>query len=163
LFHDSNRKYKIKSYTVDNLEDLQQPVVITIVAEGTKPARKIRDILYCPAFPLAFQGKRERQDLTEREWPLNFYYPDRVIDSVRIKFDSTLSVNSVTSPAATGEYEHFSYSFTTADSEGQIMLVLDRSNQLYWLEPEEFESYSEYRDIVKKLMASQVKFSPTTP
>ncbi len=162
LFRGSEKKFKIDSFTVINLNDKNKPISINISATMLQHPKKIVNSLYCNPFIFSGLSRREKEDLTDREVPLDLVYPSLTTDIVTIIWDSTLAVDSVSIPkndSLSFPFGELGYSASKFADGGQdsVQIEFSKSHGLYSVPPESFPDFETYRKKYKKLLKKHVK------
>ena len=159
-FPGADQKFKIESYEIVNLDDLYQPLIIKFHAQCHKKVDKLRGNIYVSPFMLCGLRGFEKEELDDRTAPLDFYYPETMIDRYSLRWDSSLGINEVIPPAADSLTASFGdISLQIEISNSCITLELTKRYFNYRLDPESFDEFELFRDRMKEINGRYVKLS----
>jgi len=159
-FPGSEHKFKIASYEIVNLDDLYQPLIIKFHAQCHKKVDKLRGNIYVSPFMLCGLRGFEKEELGDRTAPLDFYYPETMVDRYSLRWDSSLGINEVIPPAAdslTASFGDISLQIKISDS--CVTLELTKRYFNYRLDPESFDEFELFRNRMKEINGRYVKLS----
>jgi len=157
-FDGSEKKYRIESYEIHNLKELDEPVIISVRAVGIKPLRKIGATLYCGPFVLDEMYSFEKADLEERAFPLYLYYPELVQSSITITWDSSLAADSVDIPGSDSLIYPFGELHLASQRSGDTVHVdFIKTYHAYQLDVDQFTDFETFRDKNKNIIKRYVK------
>ena len=104
-------------------------------------------------------SRREKTNLSNRQFSLSLYYPDLEEDEITITWDSAIAVDSITAPmddSVSFACGHFSLECSRTETE--ISLTIRKAYEAYGIEPEQFEAFEDYRERVKRALSQYIKF-----
>lgn len=157
-FGGAEKIFRIDSYEIRNLEDLEEPVVITLRASGVKPLRKIGPTLYCDPFVLDEIQDFEKTDLEDRAYPLYLFYPELEQSRVTITWDSALAADSIAIPGRDSVSYPFGELHLDSRQSGDTVFVdFRKSYHAYQLEVDQFADFEAFRDRNKDIIRRYVK------
>lgn len=156
-----NRKetlFKLESYSFENIDDITKPVVLHLQASMIKPLDKISNKWYINPF-LFFREKNMTKVATaKREFPINLGYPFEVLDSVQIKLDSSIVVDSIISlPSDTIDTPFLSFSTNLTSDKNKFVSEISFQQKTYQLNPENFLEYEIFYKRLKKVTSKYFK------
>ncbi|MBU0984064.1 MAG: hypothetical protein KKA42_09355, partial [candidate division Zixibacteria bacterium] len=158
-FHGANQTYRILTRDVLGLEEMYDPVVVRVTCESVKPVRKLGSTVYCEPFFAEGLASFEDEDLTDRVFPLNTYYPDRNTTTIVVTWDSSLAADSICLPpddSVSFDFGGFSCrSELTADT---VRIALEKTCRTYQIMPERFDEFDEFRDRLDAMIKTRLKF-----
>ncbi|MDH4157608.1 MAG: DUF3857 and transglutaminase domain-containing protein [candidate division Zixibacteria bacterium] len=152
------RSFRIRSVSVQNLQDADKPLVITVAATKFKPEDEIGGTVYCNPFFFNALHKREQVPLEKRLFPLDMVYPDSEVDHIILTRDESLPVNSVVVPAP----DSISFSFGRIRLDSRVagdtaFIDLAKAYSVYAIEVDEFGEYETFRGRLKDIVGQNVK------
>ncbi len=157
-FQGANSKFKINSYEIENLDDFEAPVIISIEAQTLKPARRIGKTVYFDPFIFNELTRLEKTDVTDREYPLNMFYPELIEDSIVVRWQNSLAPDSVFAPEGDSlVFACGSFSLCSSTDSAEIRLFASKAYDTYSIEPEQFEDFAAYRTRMKEAFSQHVK------
>ena len=145
--------YTVKNYSIENLNDIYKPFLLNVSALSINPIKKVGHVFYidpCVIEP----GLGVTLSEYERVRPIKFSYPRTTIDSVRLVFDSGLTIDSLVLPAAL-EYSSdlgnwkISSSVTDSGAHNEIVLTLTNTLDKIVILSEQFEELKKFSAIVE--------------
>jgi len=158
-FDISEKLFDIEQVEADNLDDLSQPVVVHLSATLKKPARKIGGKLYLDPFLLtASPTGVEREDLTDRKYPLNQFTPDSKTDRIIVSWDSTIRIDSAEALAGidfNNDLGKFEFTFESFDDSVKITSL--RESYVCMVDTSQFESYAVLRNFGTSALNQKLK------
>lgn len=152
LFADSKRKFVITSHEVENLEDINQPLIITLTGKCTRRADLIKNHIYCKPMFLDRPRSYENTAMKDRTLPINLYYPKKLTHEITIQWDDNLGVNNVKLPPDiefTSEIGSLSFA-SDFDSLG-VHIEYEKEFKAYQVEYEELEKFREFQATLKEI------------
>lgn len=160
LFVDGKKRYVLREYQINNLDDIYLPVELTISATSRRPIREIRGTKYVKPFVFSRLGRYERLDLEDRDDPVDLYCPELEHDIVTISWDSTLPEQPVELPLdTTMTCDLGVLSLKSERSTDTVRLELRRGYNTDIVPPEQFGQFVAFRDLYRELLNNRVKFS----
>ena len=158
-FSGADKKYKISSFDIANLDSLHLPIEISMRARGTKPLRKIGVTIYADPFLLNPLSDLEEVITVEREFDLNLYYPRLTTDHITITWDSTLSFDSVAIPVTDSAFfDNGKVVLQSSRQDSKVTLTTEKSYNSYEIGVTQLAAFEDFRDKMKKLKSQRVKF-----
>lgn len=155
LFADTKRKLSIDSYEIENLDDINQPLIITLTGHCSRPVDKIKNQLYCKPMFLDQPVSFENAPMKERVLPLNLYYPDRLEHQISITWDSALPVDSVVIPDDTSFSGSFgSLSFASLADSNSVQIEYQKEYSAYEVGADQLGQFTEFQAVLKGIAAS---------
>jgi hypothetical protein len=158
LLPSGSKRFTVDSYEISDLRNLSQPVTISLKARMNKAARQIGKVIYCTPFVLSRMSGYEMVELTDRELPVNVYFPETVVNRVTLTWDSGLVVDSIVLPATDTLAFPFGDVCVGAFHEGgQITTELTRHYLAFQITPDQFADFTAYRKRLRDILDRQVK------
>ena len=145
--------YTIINHSIENLNDIYEPFRLNVSAHSINPIKKVGRVFYidpCVVEP----GIDVTSSEYDRVRPIKFSYPRTVIDSVRLVFDSALTIDSIALPAAE-EYSSdlgswkISSSIAEFGAQNEIFLTLKTTLDEIVVPPDQFEELKKFSAIVE--------------
>ncbi len=159
-FHGANKKYRIESYTIENQDDCEKPLVVSIEARMIKKARKIGDVIYIEPMLYNYLWGLEREDLTDRDWPINLFYPDRRQDHYSLKWDSTLDVSGIEVSANDSLRVSFGdVSFASQIWDDSVTVDMTKTYYDYEVDTSAFDEFESLREKLKNCSKKRIKLT----
>lgn len=157
LFADSKRKFGITSYNIENLEEINQPLIIKLTGRRSRRADKIKDQIYCQPMFLDQPGSYENTSMKNRTLPINMYYPDRLEHQITIQWDPNLNISSVASPPDIHLISSFgSLSFVTEADSLDVTIKYEKEYNDYQIETDELDEFREFQMTLKRIAKQYV-------
>ena len=157
-FRGAPKKYSIKTFEIENIENLDEPLIIKITGRTRKPSRRLGGVIYFNPFLLSGLHGIERTDISERIYPLYMIYPDHSRDIITVEWDSTLAVDSISVPAADSvSYACGHFTLKSKLEEDSIMCEVEKACYVFSVDTVYFDEFEEYRQGIKKALSSHVK------
>ena len=159
LFADSKRKIEITDYEIDNLENINQPLVIKLTGHCTRRADQINNQMFCKPMFLDHPSSYENTGMKHRTLPINMYYPDRLEHHLTIQWDSSLNINSVDLPPnieLTSSFGLLSFEATENSSGVRIDYVKEYND--YQIDTDQLDEFREFQSVLKEITRQYVTF-----
>ena len=158
LLSGGERSFRIRSVSVQNLQDADRPLVITVAATKFKPEDEIGGTVYCDPFFFNALHKREQVPLEKRLFPLDLVYPDAEVDRIILTWDESLAVDSVVVPAP----DSSSFSFGRVKMESRTagdtaFIDLTKAYSVYAIGVDQFSDFEAFRGRLKDIVGQHVK------
>ena len=153
ILESKSAAYTVKNYSIENLNDIYRPFRLNISAQSINPIKKVGQVFYidpCLVEPVIGVTSSEY----ERVRPIKFSYPRTTIDSVRLVFDSGLTIDSIVLPAAL-EYSsdlgscNISSVVANSDAQNEIVLTITYALDEITIQPGQFEELKKFSAIVE--------------
>ena len=158
LLPSGSKRFTVDSYEVSDLDNLGQPVIITLKARLNKAARRIGKVIYCTPFVLSRLSGYETVELTDRGLPVNTYYPETVVNKVTFTWDSALAVDSAGLPVVDTLSFVFGDVRTGVSFHGnQVEMEFTRRYFDFEVSPDQFGDFAVYRRRLRDILDRQVK------
>ncbi len=162
-FPGGGSQLQIDKFEIEHLDDLERPVVIRIEATCKKPARVIKDILYCTPFILNKLAGLELTNLEDREYPLSLVYPRSYTDHITLTWDSALTADSVITPGCDSAAFRFGHVRMVSSYRNDTVTVdMHKEYLSYEVSTGEFSDFAVWRNRLRKIINSHVKLISLT-
>jgi len=156
-FRGAPKKYTIKNFEFENLDDIHKPLVIKATGRTTRPARRLGEVVYFNPFLQCGLNSIETTDLSERASPLYMVYPELVQDTITVRWDS-LSVDSVSIPDDDSiSYACGHFILKTAREPDGVRCEIAKACYAFSVDTAYFDEFKKYRGHVKKTLDQYVK------
>ena len=157
-FDGGRKQVEIDTYEFSDMADLSQPVVLTVKGRGQRPVTKLGTSCYCRAFMCGDLSSIESADLNDREFPLDLFYRDKVIDEVVVTCTDSVQVDSMVLPTAqTMTFPFGEIIFETDQEQGKAHLKLTKTYNRDRVLTEEFTDFDNFRQELKDIYTANVK------
>ena len=157
-FRKAGKKYTIDDYSIEKLVDIDEPLIIKISGQTTRPARKLRGAVYFNPLILAGLNSIEQTSLDDRPFSLNMMYPEIVIDRATVVWDKSLSVDSIRVPAddsLTFSFGHLALASSHFADSAEISL--SKATYDYLIDTSAFSEFREYQAASRKIYDRRLK------
>jgi len=159
-FHGANKKYRINSYSIENRDDCEKPLVVSIEARMIKKVRKIGDVIYIEPMLYNYLWDLEREGLTDRVWPVNLFYPGGRQDHYSLRWDSTLDISQIeVSPDDSIVVSFADLSFSSQVWSDSVVINLTKRYHDYVVDTSVFDEFELFRDNLKKCSRERIKLT----
>ena len=156
----ADKKMQIDAYQVNHLQELDQPVEITVTASTVKPAPRIKGVTYVSPFLCTELSSRERSDLNGRPFPLDLLYRSSKSDHIVVRWDSTVAAEVQAIPDNDSLSFDFAASVLTCNNYGDSVVVdFDKEYDTDIIPVERFDDYQVFRDRLKDIYKRSIKLS----
>lgn len=150
--------FSLQSFSFKNMDDINEPFIMHIKAKGKKKIDKIGKKWYINPY-LFFREKNITKVKTEdRKYPIKFSYPNRIIDSIVIKIDTLLHVDSVHFIKPDSIETSFNF-FTTYGKQvdNSFYCIVTKGLKTYQVNQDQFLEYELYYQRMKKITSKHIK------
>ncbi len=157
-FDKAGKTYTIADYSIEKLQEIDQPLVVKVMGHTIKPSRKLRGAAYFDPLQLTALGSLLQTDVTDRPVSLNTYWPETVIDRVSVTWDPTLSVDSVIGPASDSlRYSFGHLAITSSQYDDSAKVCLTKATYDYVIDTSAFAEFQEFQSAARKIYDRRLK------
>ncbi|UCG61382.1 MAG: DUF3857 domain-containing protein [Candidatus Zixiibacteriota bacterium] len=158
-FKGADKDFRISSYGINNLDNRELPVEISIEAETIKPVRSIGSVTYFDPFVMSTLSDLEEETLSKRKFSLNLYYPKLWEEHMTVCWDESLAPDSIILPDDDSlDFLCGWFSLQTSREGSELSIKVRKVYDTFTISPDEFEDFDQYRRKVKKALGQPVKF-----
>jgi hypothetical protein len=154
-FSGNDKLYRIKSFEI---ESSAEPVIISVYGEMIRPADKIGARIYFNPFFMDEISDRERVGLEERPYPVDFLYPHLEHDSVSVRWDSALAIDSVIVPPSDSLETAIAWlKCITSIEKDHAIVDYSRAYTVYMADVNQFDAFDTFRRKKKEVIDGHLK------
>ncbi len=150
--------FSLESFSFENFDDISKPFIMQIEALGKKKVDKIGKKWYVNPYLFFREKNITKIKTTDREYAINFGYPDRFVDSIAIHIDSTIQIDSVQIIKPDTIKTSFNFFTTEVKQIDNIYYCnVTKETGKYQIAPSQFEEYELYYKRFKKITSKYIK------
>ena len=158
MFPGAEKKYTIQNYSINNIEDIEKPLLISVNLKTNKKTDRIGRTVYIDPFILNKRRLWESTDLTDREYSFGVSYPFEIIDTIQISIDSAYNIDSLYIPRSDSVKTAFgNFKYSIVQNNEQITLAVFKKYDTYKITTDQFIEFEEFGKKIKKVSTQYIK------